>query len=158
MYKCKKRGRPYIKRSEKELILEMKQENHLWGCRRIADELQMLNISIHYSTVNRILQTYRKDGKLQPNGSWRKFLKAHWQSLYAADFINIDTIFGKRWYLLLIVRLKTRRIVRWRLTEHPTREFVRQQIMELTYDSPEAVTLILTTDHNSLQLISPNSI
>jgi len=77
-YKNKRRGRSYIKRSEKELILEMKQENHLWGCRRIADGLQKLNISVHYSTVNRILQTYRKNGKLQPNGSWRKFLKAHW--------------------------------------------------------------------------------
>ena len=77
-FKSKKRGRPNIKRSEKELILEIKQENRLWGCRRIADELQKLDISVHYSTVNRILQTYRKDGKLQPNGSWRKFLKAHW--------------------------------------------------------------------------------
>ena len=141
-FESKKRGRPNIKRSEKELILEMKQENRLWGCRRIADELQKLDISVHYSTVNRILQTYRKDGKLQPNGSWRKFLKAHWQSLYAADFMSIDTIFGKRFYLLFIVQLKTRRIVGWRLTEHPTREFVRQQIIEFTYDLPEAVTLI----------------
>jgi transposase InsO family protein len=56
--------------------------------------------------------------------------------------MNIDTIFGKRMYLLLIVQLETRRIVKWRLTEHPTREFVRQQIIECTYDLPEAVTLI----------------
>ena len=48
-YKNKKRGRPYIKKSVKELILEMKQDNVLWGCRRIADELQKVNISVHYS-------------------------------------------------------------------------------------------------------------
>ena len=98
-YKNKKRGRPYIKKSVKELILEMKQENYFWGCRRIADELKKVNISVHYSTVNRILQVYRKNGKLQPNGSWKKFLQAHWQSLYATDFMTVDTIFGKRLYL-----------------------------------------------------------
>ncbi len=141
-YNNKKRGRPYIKKSIKELILEMKQDNYLWGCRRVADELQKLHISVHYSTVNRILQTYRRNGKLQPNGSWKKFLKAHWQSLYATDFMTIDTIFRKRLYLLLIIQLKTRKIVRWRLTEHPTREFVRQQIIEFTYDLPETITLI----------------
>ena len=141
-YKNKKRGRLYIKKSVKDLILEMKQDNVLWGCRRIADELQKVNISVHYSTVNRILQVYRKNGKLQPNGSWKKFLQAHWQSLYATDFMTIDTIFGKRLYLLLIIQLKTRKIVRWRLTEHPSREFVRQQIIEFTYDLSEQTTLI----------------
>ncbi len=141
-YKNYKRGRPYIKNSIKELILEMKQDNVLWGCRRIADELQKLHISVHYSTVNRILQTYRKKGKLQPSGTWQKFLKAHWQSLYATDFMTIDTLFGKRLYLLLIIQLRTRKIVRWRLTEYPTREFVRQQIIDFTYDLPETVTLI----------------
>lgn len=120
----------------------MKHDNHLWGCRRIADELQKLHISVHYSTVNRILQTYRRNGKLQPTGSWKKFLTSHWHSLYATDFMTIDTLFGKRLYLLLIIQLKTRKIVSWRLTEYPSREFVRQQIIDFTYDLPETITLI----------------
>jgi len=141
-YKSRKRGRPYISISIKELILERKQEKYLWGCRRIADELQKLHISVHYSTVNRILQTYRKNGKLQPNGSWKKVLTSHWHSLHAVDFMTIYTLFGKRLYLLLIIQLKTRKIVRWQLTEYPSREFVRQQIIEFTYDLPETITLI----------------
>ena len=120
----------------------MKQDNVLWGCRRIADELQKLNIDVHYSTVNRILQTYRKNGMLQPNGSWKKFLNAHWKSLFATDFMTIDSLFGKRLYLLIIMQLSTRKIIKWRLTEHPTREFVRQQIIDFTCDLPEHVTLI----------------
>ncbi|MBL7047485.1 MAG: transposase [Candidatus Marinimicrobia bacterium] len=36
----------------------------------------------------------------------------------------------------------SRKIVRWCLTKHPSREFVRQQIIDFTYDLPEAITLI----------------
>ena len=36
-------------------------------------------------------------------------------------------------YVLFIIQLKTRKLVQWRITEHPTREFVRQQIIELEY-------------------------
>jgi transposase InsO family protein len=57
----------------------------------------------------------------------------------------------KRLYLLLILQLRTRKIVRWRVTEHPTREFVRQQIIDFTYDLPETVTLI---HDNGSQFIS----
>jgi putative transposase len=42
--------------------------------------------------------------------------------------------------------LKTRKIVRWRLTEHPPCEFVWQQIIEITYDLPEQATLIHDND------------
>lgn len=63
-YKSNKKGRPYIKNAIKKLIFEMKQDNVLWGCRRIADELQKLHIFIHYTTVNRILQIYRKKWKV----------------------------------------------------------------------------------------------
>ena len=69
----------------------MKQENHLWGCKKIANELRKLNICIHYTTVNKIIQTFRKQGLIQPNGSWKRFLKMHWDSLFAMDFMAIDT-------------------------------------------------------------------
>ena len=36
--------------------------------------------------------------------------------------------------VLFIIQLKTRKLVQWRITEHPTREFVRQQIIELEND------------------------
>ncbi len=44
------------------------------------------------------------------------------------DFMTIDTLFGKRFYLLLILELKTRKIIRYDLTENPCREFVNQRI------------------------------
>lgn len=153
-YKHKSPGRKSITIDIKTLILEMKQENYLWGCKKISNELKKININIHYTTVNRIISTFRKQGLIQPNGSWKKFLKMHWDSLFAMDFITIDTIFGRRrLYLLIILELKSRKIVKWSLTENPSREFVRQQIIELTYDSDDPKTLIFD---NALQFTSIN--
>jgi len=92
----------------KELILQMKQENRLWGCHRIADELKKLGIELNPTNVNRIIQTFfRKQGKIQSNGSWKKFIKSNWDSLFGMDFLTIDTLFGKRFYLLIILELKS---------------------------------------------------
>ena len=76
-YKHKTPGRKPVSKEIKELILQMKQENRLWGCHRIADELKKLCIELNQTTANRILQTYRKQGKILPTGSWKKFLKSH---------------------------------------------------------------------------------
>ena len=103
----KKKGRPYIRKDLKDLILEMKQDNRFWGCRKISDELNKVDIDVHFTTINRILQTFRKNGKLQPVGCWKKFLKAHWNSLYSMDFMTIVRLFGKRFYLLVILELKS---------------------------------------------------
>jgi len=43
----------FINKSVKELILGMKQDKYLWGCRRIADELHKVHISVHYSHTDR---------------------------------------------------------------------------------------------------------
>lgn len=141
-YKHKSPGRKAITRDIKDLILEMKQDNHLWGCKKIANELKKINIDIHYTTVNRIISTFRNQGLIKPNGSWKKFLKIHWESLFAMDFMTVDTLLGKRLYLLIILELKSRKVAYWKLTESPSREFVRQQIIDFTYDNDKSKTLI----------------
>jgi putative transposase len=150
-YKSKKRGRKPVSASNRQLILEMKMNNPLWGCRRISDELKKVNIEIHHTTVNKIIQTFRKKGMILPNGSWKKFLKSHWDSLYGMDFATIDTLFGKRFYLLIILELKSRRIIRYDLTENPCREFVKQRIELFSEDIPGEKTLIYD---NALQFTS----
>lgn len=141
-YKHKTPGRRPVTKDIKRLILEMKKDNHHWGCIKIADELKKINIDIHYTTVNRIISTFRNQGLIQPNGSWKKFLKMHWESLFAMDFMTIDTLFGKRLYLLIIMELKTRRIIRYDLTGNPCREFVKQRIELFSEDFEEKKTLI----------------
>jgi putative transposase len=54
----------------------------------------------------------------------------------------IDTLFGKRFYLLISMELKTRRIIRYDLTEHPCREFVKQRIQLFSEEYPDKKKLI----------------
>ena len=119
----------------------MKQDNYLWGCKKISNELNKTNIDIHYTTVNKIISTFRKQDLIQPNGSWKKFLKMHWDTLFAMDFMMVDTIFGRRLYLLIILELKSRKIAYWKLTENPSRAFVRQKVIDFTYDNDESRNL-----------------
>ncbi len=145
-YPKNKPGRKPVPKPVKDLILEMKHDNRLWGCIKISNELEKVGILIHYTTVNKILQTFRKNGKLQPVGSWKKFLKMHWDTLFSMDYMTIDTLFGKRLYLLLIMQLKTRKIVKWSLTAFPCREFVRQRIIDFTEEYPDKPRLIHDND------------
>lgn len=150
-YKHKPPGRKPVSKDIKKLILEMKRENHLWGCKKISNELKKININIHFTTVNRIISNFRKQGLIKPNGSWKRFLKMHWDSLYAMDFMTVDTLFGKRFYLLIILELKTRKIVQFDMTENPCREFVKQRIELFSEDFEEKKTLIYD---NALQFTS----
>ena len=121
----------------------MKNDNQLWGCHRIADKLKKIGIELHPTTVNKIIQTFRKQGKIQPNGSWSKFLKSHWDSLFGMDFMTVDTLFGKRLYLFIILELKSRKIIQSDLTENPCREFVKQRIDLFSEDfEDKEITLI----------------
>ena len=44
------------------------------------------------------------------------------QSIYAMDFVTVDTILGRRFYALAVISHKTREIARVAITENPTRE------------------------------------
>ena len=84
-------------------LLLLKKENeiykrHLWWYYRISDELNKIGIELHSTTVNKIIQTFSKNGQIQPVGIWKKFIKAHWNSLFSMDYMTIDTLFGKRFY------------------------------------------------------------
>jgi len=48
------------------------------------------------------------------------------------DFFTVDTMLGKRLYAFAIISHKTREIIQCAITENPTREFVRQQLMLFT--------------------------
>ena len=120
----------------------MKNDNNLWGCHRIADELKKLGIELHHTTVNRIIQDFRKKGRIAVSGSWSRFLKTHWDSMFAMDFMTIDTLLGKRFFLLIVLKLNTREIKYWDMTENPTKEFVRQRVMEIQDQNPPGMHLI----------------
>jgi len=50
------------------------------------------------------------------------------------DFFTLDTILGKCFYIFFIIHLQTRQIVRYAVTTNPTRQFVRQQLIEFIWN------------------------
>ena len=127
-----KRGRKSVDAEIKNLILSMKNDNVLWGVKRIQGELLKLDITLSTKTIRKILQTFRRRGKIHRSLTWKKFLEAQMQSIYAMDFLTVDTMLGRRFYVFAVILHKTREIVRFAITENPTREFVRQQLILLS--------------------------
>jgi transposase InsO family protein len=127
--KRKKPGRPPVPAEVKNLILKLKNENNGWGAGHIHGELLKLGIKLDLSTIKRILRTFRKGKKVKTGLTWRKFLSAQIQSIFAMDFFTVDTLFNARFYVFFIIRHQTREIVQCAITQFPSREFVRQQIM-----------------------------
>ena len=91
-----------------------------------------LDISLSTKTIRKILQTFRRRGKIRRSLTWKKFLETQIQFIYAMDFFTVDTMLGKRFYVFAVISHKTREIIQFAITENPTREFVRQQLMLLS--------------------------
>jgi transposase InsO family protein len=98
--------------------------------RRIRDELAKLSLSVSHETIARILAHYRKTGGLKPNLSWKKFLSAHWNSLFTCDFLTVTTFGFVTFYVFFILELKTRKIVHYNVTQNPTIQVLRYQLSE----------------------------
>ncbi len=125
-------GRPPVPAEVKQLILAMKNDNLLWGIKRIQGELGKLGIRLDKKTISSILRTFRRKGGIKTAGSWRQFIQSHAQSLFACDFFTVDTLFNTRFYVFFIIHLATRRIVHFSLTQFPSCQFVRQRIIDFS--------------------------
>ncbi len=142
-YKTKNRvGRPSVPMEIKQLILSMKNDNLYWGYKKIQGELLKIGITLDQKTIRNILKDFRRRDKIKKSITWRQFLKVQINSIYAMDFFTIDTLLGQRYYVFFIMYHKTREIVQFAATRNPTREFVRQQLMEFKNGMADVVYLI----------------
>jgi hypothetical protein len=128
-HKSKKRGRPSVSIATKNMILQMKNENLFMGAGKIQGELKKLGIDLSKTTIRRIIAGFRKQGKIKCSLSWKKFISSHLSSLFAMDFLTVESLFGKRFYVFFLLYLKTREIVSFGVTDVPSRRFVRNQLV-----------------------------
>jgi len=125
-------GRPPVPYFIRQIILRMKNDNFLWGSKRIRDELKFkLGISLDKKTIQKIINNFRLKGKIKKTLSWSQFLKSQADSILATDFLSVDTVLNKRFYILFFISVKSREIVRFAVTESPSKNFVKQQLIEI---------------------------
>jgi len=128
------RGRPPISAECRQLIVRMARENPRWGYFRIRGELLKLGHRVAATTVRSVLFA----AGVPPSGrrsqlTWKQFLAAHADTLVAADFFNVDTVFFKRLYVLIYVHLATRRVLLASCTDKPDHAWVAQQARNLSW-------------------------
>lgn len=133
-YRHRRPGRPQTPIEVRELVVRLARENPGWGYRRIQGELAVLGIRLAASTVWTIL----KKAEIEPapkraEASWTEFLRQQASSILECecDFFTVDTLFGKRFYVLFFIELATRRVHLAGITTNPDGRWVTQQARNL---------------------------
>jgi putative transposase len=110
---------------------------------KIQGELLKLGIMLSLSTIRRIIAAFRKEGKIKPALTWKKFIKAQINKLFSMDFFTVTTLFGKTFYVFFIMYLKTREIMQFKVTDVPSAFFVRNQLTGFMYDREDKKTYLI---------------
>ncbi len=131
------RGRPMTARELAELVVRMAVENPTWGYTRIRGALANLGHEIARNTVKRILQDHGIEPAPERSQRmpWKTFLQAHWEGLAAADLFAVEvlTVAGlRRYFVLFIIELKTRRVKIAGIHHQPYGEWMEQVARNLT--------------------------
>src|SRR5436190_3332544 len=131
-YPHRRPGRPATATEIRELVVRLARENPGWGYRRIQGELVGLGIKLAASTVWTILN----EAGIEPSPrrrepSWAEFLRAQAASILECDFLTVDTLFFKRFYVLFFIELATRRVHLAGITTNPDGLWVTQQARNL---------------------------
>jgi putative transposase len=136
----------------RELVVRFARENPSWGYRRVQGELVGLGVKLAASTVWSIL----KEAGIEPapnrlDASWAEFLRAQAAGILECDFLTVDTLFLKRFYVLFFVELATRRVRLAGITTNPDGRWVAQQARNLlmTLDDEDARPRFLVRDRDS---------
>jgi putative transposase len=109
-YPSRRPGRPPTAVEVRELVVRLARENPGWGYRRIQGELVGLGIKLAASTVWTIL----REAGIEPapkriERSWAEFVRRQAASILECDFLTVDTLFLKRFYVLFFIEVASRR-------------------------------------------------
>lgn len=153
-----RRGRPPTSAECRQLIRRMARENPRWGYFRIRGELLKLGHTVAATTIRSVLLA----AGIPPAGrrselTWKEFLAAHAETLLAADFFSVDTVFFKRLYVLIYVHLATRRVLAASCTAQPTEAWVTQQARNLSWKLEEEGIELSVVIHDRDKKFAPKA-
>ena len=130
-------GRPRITDELKQLIINMAKKHEHLGCRMLHGYLKYLGYKVSPATISRVL---REHG-IEPcpdrpeKTTWTEFIKAHWDSLVAIDFFNVEvlTLGGiVRYMVLFCIDYKTRKVEILGVTPQAYGDWMKQMARNMT--------------------------
>ena len=142
---CRHRpGRPKLTHELRELIRKIAMENPSWGAPKIHGELLKLGFEVGERTVSRYLARLGRRG--DPSKLWLTFLKNHREVIAAMDFFTVPTATFRLLYCFFVISHDRRTILHFNATEHPTSQWVVQQLREAFPEDTAPKYLILDRD------------
>jgi putative transposase len=146
-WKSRRRGgRPRITSEVRALIRRLAQENTDWGAPKIHGELQKLGFVLSERTVARYLSRSRLRGDAAKK--WLAFLHNHREAIVAFDFFTVPTATFRVLYCFFVIEHERRRILHFNVTQHPSADWVVQQLREALPEAAPYRYAIL--DHDSI--------
>jgi putative transposase len=143
-------GRPALSPEIRELVLRFAREDPRWGHRRVCGELRKLGFVVSATSVRRLLSGAGLEPAPRRGGpSWREFLRSQAASMIACDFLTVETILLRRFYVLFFIAHANRRVWLAGCTRNPTGEWVTQQARNLGLDFGENGVRFLIRDRDS---------
>jgi putative transposase len=128
-------GRPGLDAELQKLILQMAKDNPRWGCVRVRGELLKLGHLVSATAIRKLLRRNRiGPAPLRSRQTWKAFLRAQASAIVLTDFLSVDTVFLKRFYVLLYMELATRRVIWFAVTDRPDAAWVTQQARNVSWE------------------------
>jgi putative transposase len=122
------RGRPPVDDRIGQLVLRFARQNPGWGHPRIAGELPKLGLRLSPSTIRRILLANRLRPAPRRSGpSRRQSLRQQAATITASDCFTIETPSLRRFDVLFLIELASRRVHLAGCTTNPCGAWVTQQ-------------------------------
>jgi putative transposase len=120
-----------------ELIVRMAQENRGWGYTRIQGALANLNHRVGRGTIANVLKRcgIEPSPERSKRTPWSTFLRAHWKTLSACDFLTVEVWTGRglvTHYLLFVMNLADRVVAIAGITTRPGEVWMLQVGRNLT--------------------------
>jgi len=129
-----KPGRPPIDPDLRRLA----RENPTWGFRRIHGELLRLGHSVAASAVWKVLRNSGIDPARDRTGpSWSDFIRSQVKAVIATDFACVDTALLRRFHVLFVIEIGTRRVHLAGVTTNPTGPWTTQAARNLLMRLPD---------------------
>jgi len=127
-------GRPKISPATIVLIKRIYKENPLLSPEKIHERLVHLGIidAPAPNTIAKYIRSKRTAPTEKQVQSWQTFLRNHAKNTWAMDFAVVPTWKFQPLYVLLVISHTRRKIEHFAVTEHPTAQWLIQQIRNAT--------------------------
>ena len=126
------RGRPPVPAEVRAVVLRLARENPRWGHRRISGELAKLGLRYRQRpSVGLLARVGVGPAARRSRPSWREFLRAQAASIIACDFLTVESVLLRRYYVLFLIAHASRRVWLVGCSTNPTGAWVTQQARNL---------------------------